>query len=56
MSWDWRRRAIWSSSSPADQSRSIRKPRSPGEGRGEGAAGGEEGGSGSLSGEGAHSP
>lgn len=29
MSWDWSRSATWSSSSPADQSRSMRKPRSP---------------------------
>jgi hypothetical protein len=29
MSWDWSRSATWSSSSPADQSRSMRKPRPP---------------------------
>jgi hypothetical protein len=29
MSWDWSRSATWSSSSPADQSSSIRNPNSP---------------------------
>lgn len=29
MSCDWRRSATWSSSSAADQSSSMRKPRSP---------------------------
>lgn len=49
MSWDWRRRATWSSSSPADQSRSIRNPNPAEEGDGGGdkdGGGGEEGGEG----------
>lgn len=47
MSWDWRRRATWSSSSYADQSKSIRNPRSPGL-EGEGGGGGDAGGAAPL--------